>query len=406
MSLNTRAWLRFSLVNLCIVAFLGMVMRYKIGFEFPFLDQKYLQHAHSHFAFAGWVTQTLMILMLQYLVRHDVQMNVKRYNVILAANLVSAYGMLVSFALTGYSAPSIAFSVASIFCGYVFGYRFLKDLNKLNPKWLSRNWFRLAIAFNWLSSLGTFALAYMMATKSFSESLYLSSVYFYLHFHYNGWFFFACMGLLYGWLHLQLTDRPAHWAFALFAVAAIPTFLLSILWLELPAWLYAVTVIASIGQFVAWVIFMRIGSVKIEFGKLPGILRLMLRFIAIATTVKLALQLASVTPSVSKLAFGFRPIVIAYLHLVLLAMISLFLLSYAYAKKLLPLPQGAKIGLSFFTIGVVANEIVLGIQGIGALGYVYIPYGNALLFGISIVLLTGISAAAYATISASKKDAI
>ena len=48
-------WLRISLFNLMLVAFLGMILRYKILFSLPFLDQKHLLHAHSHFAFSGWV---------------------------------------------------------------------------------------------------------------------------------------------------------------------------------------------------------------------------------------------------------------------------------------------------------------------------------------------------------------
>ena len=60
-------WIRISLFNLLVVALLGVLMRYKIGFSFPFFDQKYLQHAHSHFAFAGWVSQMLMACMVRLL---------------------------------------------------------------------------------------------------------------------------------------------------------------------------------------------------------------------------------------------------------------------------------------------------------------------------------------------------
>lgn len=35
--LKLKFWLQLSLINLLIVALLGLVMRYKIGFEFPFL---------------------------------------------------------------------------------------------------------------------------------------------------------------------------------------------------------------------------------------------------------------------------------------------------------------------------------------------------------------------------------
>jgi len=67
MNFNSKFWLKFSLINLLIVALLGLLMRYKIGFEFPYFNQKSLQHSHSHFAFAGWISHTLMVLMISYL---------------------------------------------------------------------------------------------------------------------------------------------------------------------------------------------------------------------------------------------------------------------------------------------------------------------------------------------------
>ena len=67
MYLNSKFWLKISLLNLLIVAILGLLMRYKIGFEFPFLDQKHLQHSHSHFAFSGWISHTLMVLMVYFI---------------------------------------------------------------------------------------------------------------------------------------------------------------------------------------------------------------------------------------------------------------------------------------------------------------------------------------------------
>ena len=72
MHLNSKFWLKFSLLNLLIVALIGLLMRYKIGFEFPFFDQKHLQHSHSHFAFSGWISHTLMVLMIVFLEKKKV----------------------------------------------------------------------------------------------------------------------------------------------------------------------------------------------------------------------------------------------------------------------------------------------------------------------------------------------
>ena len=43
-------FIKAGLINLTLVALIGALMRYKIGFEFPFFNQKNLLHAHSHYA--------------------------------------------------------------------------------------------------------------------------------------------------------------------------------------------------------------------------------------------------------------------------------------------------------------------------------------------------------------------
>ena len=98
------------------------------------------------------------------------------------------------------------------------------------------------------------------------------------------------------------------------------------------------------------------------------------------------LQLASTIPALSTLTQSFRPIVIAYLHLVLLAVISLFLLYYIYANKFFKFTKAVCISLVLFTVAVFLNEIVLGVQGIAAFSYTLIPYVNDSLFYIALLL--------------------
>ena len=112
-------------------------------------------------------------------------------------------------------------------------------------------------------------------------------------------------------------------------------------------------------------------------------------------SLKLLLQLGSTVPFISQLAFGFRPIVIAYLHLILLAIITLFLLFYITANHLIFITKKIKIGILIFSIGVLLNELVLAIQGVASFSYTVIPYVNEILFGIALVLLFGIGFAAY-----------
>ncbi|TDE30392.1 hypothetical protein E0I61_05195 [Flavobacterium ranwuense] len=401
MKLNVNFWLKLSLLNLCIVAALGVLMRYKIGFEFPYLDQKHLQHSHSHFAFSGWISHTLMTLMVYYLQNKTADFQVNKYRKIIIANLIISYVMLISFIIEGYGLFSITASTASIIISYIFGYSYIKDLRKIDHDLLSINWFKAAIVFNIISSFGTFYLAYMMASKNIVQDYYLSSIYYFLHFQYNGWFFFACMGLLFGFLNLKKTENSFYeTAFKLFALSCIPAYFLSTLWLDLPVWLYVITVIAAIVQVLTWfkLLFILIQTRKDFLKNFSPLLRYILLFVNLALSIKLVLQLGSTIPVLSDLTFGFRPIVIAYLHLVLLAVITLFLLFYIYASHLIFISKRIKIGLLLFTFGVLLNEIALAVQGVASFSYTIIPYVNELLFAVAIILLFGIGFTAYYSI--------
>ena len=414
MTFNAKFWLKFSLLNLLIVALLGLLMRYKIGFEFPFLNQKNLQHSHSHFAFAGWISHTLMVLMVGFLEKKGKREKGKgirwtNYNKILLANLICAYGMLVFFIVQGYGAFSIAFSTVSIVVSYVFGYRYWKDLKLVDATSFSIPWFKGAIFFNVISSLGTFALAYMMATQNLHQNEYLASIYYYLHFQYNGWFFFACMGLLGYFLDLKATDSPLYTkVFWLFFIACIPAYFLSTLWLDLPLWIYILTVMAAFLQVFAWFLFLLrvIKTKKTVFENYPFFLRYIIVFVALAFSVKLLLQLGSTVPALSQLAFGFRPIVIAYLHLVLLAVISLFLLFYIYINHFFFIRKSIKFGITLFSVGVFLNELVLAVQGVASFSYTLIPWVNESLFVIAALMVSGIAITAFYSLKKVKIPAV
>lgn len=407
MKLNIKFWLKFSLINLCIVALLGVLMRYKIGFAFPYLEQKNLQHSHSHFAFSGWVSHTLMTVMIYYLQTKIEAFNGEKYKKIIVANLICSYGMLVFFIVQGYGLISILFSSASVFVSYFFAYQFNKDLKLLNPDLLSKKWFKAALFFNIISSFGTYYLAFIMITKKFVQEIYLSSVYYYLHFQYNGWFFFACMGLFIGFLNLKKTDHPFfETTFKLFAIACFPVYFLSLLWLNLPLWLSVITITGASIQVFAWFVFLYIliKSKKIDLLNLTPLLTKILLFICFGLSIKLLLQLASTVPYVSQLAFGFRPIVIAYLHLVLVAVISLFLIFYTKANRLFFSTKKLKFGIFIFLIGVILNETVLAFQGITSLNYTTIPYVNHFLFAIAILLFVGIVITTYFSLIKDKNN--
>lgn len=388
-----KRYLTISFLNLSIVAGIGTVLRYKIAFSLPFVDQKFLLHGHSHFAFAGWVTQTLMTLMVQYLSVANQQNEFKRYHKYLICNLLTAYGMLFSFPVQGYGVVSITFSTLSVFVSYFFAVRYWIDLNKLPQKSIVHNWFKVALFLAVLSSVGTFSLAYMMANKIIHQNWYLAAIYFYLHFQYNGWFFFACMGLFYALLPQTLIQQKEFKnVFLLFTLSVGPAYFLSTLWAYIPTWLYIVIIIASIAQLIAWILLVNVlfKNKQQLLQNLSTQSKGLLLLSGIALTVKLILQLGSTIPSLSKLAFGFRPIVVAYLHLALLGVISLFLIGYIYASAKVKWSKIGVAGIIVFTVSVFLNEAVLMVQGLASFSYTVVPHTNEMLLFISFSIFMGV----------------
>jgi hypothetical protein len=276
-------WFRIAVFNLLLVALLGIILRYKIVFSLPFVDQKFLLNAHSHFAFAGWISQALMIFITAYIRRHLQAFRWRKYRNLLIANLVTAYGMLLSFPITGYATVSIIFSTLSIFASYAFVVVAWTDLNKIDRNKIVHHWFKASFVFNALSSIGAFALAFMMANKIAHPNWYLAAIYFFLHFQYNGWFLFACMGLFVSKLDEQLVSKKLQQnVFYAFLFACVPTYFLSALWLPLPLWVYMLVVAAALTQFSAGIILLTaiMKKRKLIFSKCrrlhytPGVYRL------------------------------------------------------------------------------------------------------------------------------------
>ena len=377
-----------------LVSLLGVTLRYKIAFSLPFIDQKFLLEAHSHFAFAGWISQVLMAFIVKYLYEKDVNIQMKKYQRLLLANIITAYGMLLSFPFQGYGAISIIFSTLNIFVSYAFAFFVWKDLNSLKANCVSHNWFKASLAFNAFSSLGVFLLAFMLATKSVQTNLYLATEYFFLHFQYNGWFFFACMGLLQAYMiskNIAPANKISKMIFWLFFIAAIPAYFLSALWLPIPIWVYVMVVIAAAMQCVGFIILMNhlVKSRKLVAQNLSKQTKLLWLFALIALVIKLSLQMVSVVPSLSTLTVGFRPIVIGYLHLVLLGVITIFLIGY-FTEVNAVHHKSFYTGVTIFVTGIIINEILLMIEGAAALTYTSIPFINELLFVAALIMFSGL----------------
>lgn len=387
-------WLRVSFLNLLLVSVLGFILRYKIAFSLPLLDQKNVLHSHSHFAFSGWISQTLMLLLIYYLSRKLGDQILARYRWLLYANLITSYGMLISFIVQGYALYSIFFSTLSIIVSVFFAVYFWKDLNKIRESSISHLWFRWALIFSVISALGPFSLAYLMTAKLASQDWYLVSVYYYLHFQYNGWFLFAGMGLLMEqFAGVKAAQKALYNAFYLFCAACIPAYFLSVLWLPITGSFYYLLIAAVMAQLAGWVLILDVVRknrylINEQFSRFG---RTLLILSAIAFTIKLLLQSGSIHPKLSQLSYGFRPIIIGYLHLVLLGVTTIFIIGYIISLRLITISKTIMSGTSIFVAGVIINELLLMVQGVAALNYQIVPYIQIMLFGAAVILMLGLA---------------
>ena len=388
---NQAFLLKFSIFSFVIVAILGVLMRYKIAFSLPFVEQKHLQEAHSHFAFYGFITSCIYILVAQYLSKTVEGIQMKKYQILIGINFFASYGMLLSFLYAGYFWLSIIFSTIALLNSFVYYFFLHRDLKNLQET--SKIWFLAAFFFAVLSSLGVFTLSYMMSTKNVVQELYLASTYFYLHFQYNGFFIFSCLGLLF--YHLKekgilISSTESKMIFWLLFIGCFIGFGLSVLWLKLPVWIYLVIVLATLVQ--TYGVFLFFKWIKNQWPKIKTTTNPLQRFVFIyvgfAFVVKILLQLGSVIPAVSQFAFGFRNVVIAYLHLILLMCVATFLLSQVI-QNFKTSPR-LNTGLKYFLLSVFLNEFLLGLMGIFSIKYVAIPFANEFLFGISLLILISI----------------
>ena len=386
-------WLKFSVFNFLIVALLGVTMRYKILYSMPFLDQKHLQEAHSHFAFYGWITNVIYVLILNYMHKINAQIDLKKYEKLIVVNLIASFTMLGAFLYGGYFWASIAGSTVALLCSFVFFFFFVRDAKKIQDS--SKFWFLAGLFFAVISSVGVFNLGYMMMSKTATQDLYLASEYYYLHFQYNGFFIFSCIGFLLFSMKQAgsgISEKQNKLIFWLLFIGCVIGYGLSVLWMKMPVSIFAVIVVATIMQTIGAVllfVFIKKNWTNLVL-KWSPMHRFVLLYAGFAFAVKIALQLGSTIPALNQFAFGFRNVVIAYLHLVLLMCIATFLVNQILATHYFTITNKLLMGFKLLLLGIFLNELILGLMGVFSIKYISIPFANEMLLGVSVLMFASI----------------
>ena len=404
MSGRKNFWIGVSLINLFIVALLGLLLRSKILFSLPFINYKNLLSAHSHFAFGGWAALALVTLLVYDLISVG---DKKVYQWVLWSLLLTSLGMVFTFPFTGYASLSIIFSTLHILTHYAFAFIFIKDVRKL-VKEKSIRWLSISSALSLvISSIGPFGLASMMATGWGNSNFHRDFIYTFLHFQYNGFFILGALSLFINRL-LPLQQQlitPVRRLSILLSLAIIPTLFLSLLWHNQP--IFYVVAIAGCGLvFASLYYFGRLFLITRKNGPFRNTLARKLFILSfLSLGLKMLLQVGPIFPALGTAVYGDRPLIIGFLHLVFLGFLTLYLLSSFIEDRYFNY-EGRTIQLPFFvfTFGVVANECFLMLQGLGILFFYNTSLYNWMLWINSIVLVVGSAMIASVAVINSKRQ--
>jgi len=344
-------------------ALYGLLMRWNFAFPTKFIPYQNLLQSHSHVAFLGWGYISVIGAIMYYFVS-DVKKESSVDKITLAILLVAISLMLISFPLGGYKVFSIVLLAVFGLTSYVLSFRILKDLQGNNT---SAKFIRYGIYYYLLSSLATWFLAFVIVTRGKTD-LYYNTVYFYLHFLYNGFFVFALFGLLFKVFENQqivISENLKKRFFWYLNMACIPAYALSVLWSSDVLLFNMVGFVASVLQFISLVFLVKIMLQAFSQLSWSFTSKLLLKFALFSYSLKIISQILSSFPYFVEKSLALKPFfIIGYLHLFTLGFLSvlLFLILDQLGKINFQKPA-SKLGILLFLAGVFITESLLFLQG-------------------------------------------
>ena len=313
--------------------------------------------------------------------------------------------MLFSFPISGYKVFSIVLLAVFGITSYVLSFKLLKDLN---GNGIDVKLIKYGIYYYLLSSLATWFLAGVLITQG-KTNLYYNTVYFYLHFLYNGFFVFTLFGLLFKVFKkydLAINTSYQYQFFIYLNVACIPAYSLSVLWSKVTSMFYVVGFAASILQLISLMfLFKIIKSMYVQI-KWNFVSKILLNFGFIAYSLKIVMQIFSSFPYFVEKSLALKPfLIIGYLHLFTLGFMSimLFFILVEFGKLNLK-ASFSKIGIVTFLGGVFLTELLLFSQGfLILLRFSIIQHYNLFILIASIFMLVGLVLIYFTQLKTSKK---
>ena len=356
---NFQKQIKIARIFFVISAIYGLSLRlYKVT-SFITIDYKRILQAHSHVTFLGWgfLAVISIIGIVYYPEKLKKSIYLKSLFYIMASMLV---GMLISFPIQGYKLFSIVFLSVFLIVSYLYlieVYKVLKEDKSYDSRFI-----KIGIFYYFLSSLAIWMIA-IVTVKYGKTTLYYNSVYFYLHFLYNGFFVFTLFGLFIKYLKqqkIQVGDKQIKYFYLYTHIACVPAYTLSLLWANNSLVVNVFSVLSAALQLVTLLFLYRIvksffKQKKSRQVKWMGILIFGSYFL------KIILQAVTVFPGMIKITLQLKPyFIVGYLHLFTLGFMSMliFLLLILLVKVKL-----SKIGMYIFILGILLSEGLLFLQG-------------------------------------------
>ncbi len=374
---------------------IGCLMRFNFLHPIDFVEFKHLLHAHSHVVLLGWCFNILYIS-ISWVYDPESLKNKSLSHLfwfIQGTIFLSMWGFL----FQGYAFVSILFSTVFLLGSFV---------------WLGLIWGKVradrtvggrfifsALVCLLVSSLGPLSLSVIMNTALKQTFVFPLSIYFYLHFLYNGFFILGLIGLAFKLLDQKNIDYDkvsAQRFYFLMKWSVAPLYALSAVWLNYSLLINVVGVLAALLQI--WGGFyllklLRELSLRDVFKKRSYHQILIFKIVVAAFFVKLVIQTTSGIQWVANVAFEQKSFfIIGYIHLVMLGLISLFVFWYLWAQKQIFIERGlSKWGLWSFVLGVFLSEALLFTQGLlNVYGEGVIPFYLRALLGVSLLIPLGV----------------
>jgi hypothetical protein len=365
---------------------MGTFLRWQFIHPTSGVNFRNVLHGHSHLMFSGWV---LNVLLFAFIDAH-IKQGRKTFNLLFIALQACTIGMLIAFPIQGYGLTSIIFSTLHTLVSISIIIIFFIQTKSAHS--ISRWFAKLSMIFFLISTIGPFSLGYLSSHGLTQSYWYNYSIYFYLHFQYNGCFTFGILSLFYELLEnkkISFNYQKGKTIGMILALSCLPAFALSILYNKPGIIFNVMGGLAAASQIVAFDLFQKeFRTLKNDFiSKSTKVCRVALCVILFAFGLKLCLQFISAFPSIAELSNQLRPVVIAYLHLMLIGVVSFFLILYMIEKTIMDYTMAA-FAFKLLLVGFIGSELCqVLVPWWNKTVPSYFPTPQILLLGFSIVLL-------------------